>query len=1094
MLLQAISVGTRADALLARAREAARRGELVEALGQYAALFGAAPPPGHLALELYEACVGVPAQWERGRRGLEDLARRVPSEQRYALALARALTYRAETRETGVSRLEALADDPRIAALAGAALRNALLWLPPSQSSLGHLDRWLARHPGDEDVARARDGMAQGAALDSGWRALAAGRVSDAERDFGTAGASDARARAGLAVAAIRRRDWARALALAEASRDLAPGEPEIWEAPLHDAEFWQAMADGRMSIRAHQWDVARTRLDDAARMPVPQRWQADVALAELDEQRGDLDAAAARLQTLLEARPREQQALRGLVRILSRAGRGDEAVSLADRLSGLAQPATGDRALRAEALRTRAAARRERGDLDGARADLLRARASDPTAPWVLHDLAATELDRRDVAAAGRAATDLLRLAPGLDAARVVNARVLAAKGRRAESLRMLEAIPAGSRTPNAEVLRTQLAFDLALEVAVESGATRDVLRRIRRNTSGHPDRLAAVARALARAGDTAAAAAAMHEAASAPDAPASVRVELAAMLLATGRDDAEVRLLLEDLAKRGELTPDEHKAVNGMLIGLAVRRADSLRERGDVDGAYRALQPRLERDPEDPRVLAALGRVFHARGDPDGARAAFRRALENDPDSIEARQGAFAAAVALGDLGDARRLVADARRRRPGSAQAHVLAARDAELSGDDFRALSELRAALALARADSAPVGGGRPADPLLTRAAAAIAGPDAPIVNVEAEIRRDIARIEARRSPRLDAAFEVRERGGESGLSRLTAFRQPLRAALPLGRSAEAWLRVAPVELDPGVLPLDRPWVSDRFGAGLPGTGGVETGAAGVELGAGIARGALSADVGTTPIGFTFQSVVWELRGERASGPLSLSASLSRAGVTDSVVSWAGVRDPGSGEAFGGVVRTEARVEASWSRGAEVRRAFAAANLLTGTGVMENRALIGGAMAQWPLARFGPATVRAGLSILAAGYERNLSRFTLGHGGYFSPQEFVHSGVPLHVETGGGVRWSLDIEPGMNWLREASAPVFPLRPSAGGEYPDRSGAGLAFDVRGAARFRLGFGLDTALHVEAHQARDYREILASVAVSWLPRVSMR
>jgi hypothetical protein len=166
---------------------------------------------------------------------------------------------------------------------------------------------------------------------------------------------------------------------------------------------------------------------------------------------------------------------------------------------------------------------------------------------------------------------------------------------------------------------------------------------------------------------------------------------------------------------------------------------------------------------------------------------------------------------------------------------------------------------------------------------------------------------------------------------------------------------------------------------------------------------------------------------------------------------------------------------------------VRRAFLAADLLDGSRVKQNRAVSGGATAQWPIAHVGPASVRAGLSLLGMAYAYDLGRFTIGHGGYFSPQAFIHSGIPVHLEAGGSIRWRLDVEPGMNWIGEARTPTFPLDPAAGGFYPARQVAGLALDAAGGASLRVWEGLEATARLEAHSGQDYRELVAAIAITW-------
>ncbi|HET9596371.1 MAG TPA: hypothetical protein VFP65_12355, partial [Anaeromyxobacteraceae bacterium] len=397
-LEHAVEIGARHAGLLARAREAARTGRLDDALARYRELFGAAPPPGHLAAEYWEACAGSSRSVDEGVAGLAELVLRVPASTRYRLALARALTYRPSSRLDGVARLEALEADPAVGRDADAALRRALGWLSPGTEADLHLGRWLARHPADAEIAALRARSGSSSAVDAGYRALARGDLGDARRRFAEAGPGDARALAGFSLVALRERDYGTARALAEKARDLAPAEVAAWEGPLRSATFWDLVSRARSALSGGRAEEARGLLAEASVQPGADRREVELALAEVDEVRGAHAEAEARLRALSVAHPRDGVVLRRLVDALARAGKRGEALAVNDALARVAPSLALDAGpLRAGELRDRAAALRSLGDADGARAALDRARALDARDPWPVHDLAQLALERGD-------------------------------------------------------------------------------------------------------------------------------------------------------------------------------------------------------------------------------------------------------------------------------------------------------------------------------------------------------------------------------------------------------------------------------------------------------------------------------------------------------------------------------------------------------------------------------------------------------------------------------------------------------------------------------------------------------------------------
>jgi predicted Zn-dependent protease len=1053
-LERAIAVGKQHAALLARARDAARVGRTEEALARYRELFGRAPP-GHLAREYYETCTGVPAALPEAIAGFEALVRKVPAHAPYRLSLARALTYREESRLDGISRLELLARDTITGREADIALRQALSWLAPGPEADRHVARWMERHPDDHELAASHAGRRGGASAPTaaGWVALERGDLKAARRSFEQAGEDDARALAGLAVVALREGDHAAARLFAERARALAPDDPAAWQGPLRAALFWDLVSRGRSEIAAARYDEARRLLAEAAGMPGADRHEAELALAELDEARGARGEAEARLRRLSQARPRDAAVLRRLVDVLARAGKQAEALAENDRLARLAPGAAADlRPLRISELRAQAAAMRAGGDRAGARAALRAARALDGGDPWTIHDLALLALEEGNLNEARRLSERLAGLAPDLPEARLAQARILAATGDAPAALAALDALPAArARDPS---LRRRLEVEAAVAraAALPPAAARERLAALE-VPPGDPELLAAVARGWRRAGDVRRAAILFREVLRRSPPPArGVTIELAAALAEGGGADAEVAELLEPLRGDPGLSPAERTALRDLSAGLLLRRAEALREAGDPAGALAALSPAMEEKPGDARLLAARGRALLDAGDAEAARSAFADALASDPRSMEAREGAIAAAFARGQESEGRRLAVEAAAGAPRDARAQLLLAQTEARAGDDEAALRTLREA-------RRQRGGGGPEDEL------------------DAAIRAEMDRVGARHALDAGGAIALRVREGESGLGALTELRIPASTALPIGLAGRLALTVAQVQLDAGVAELGRGDVAARFGSGAVGPR-VGVDAAGIGLAARWEQRSLSADLGVTPVGFPIVNVTGGVRITRDVGPLALALALSRREVTESVLSYAGVRDPASGRLWGGVLRHEARVDAAWNGRGGTRWASLALAFLDGTGVAANTVAGASAGAEWRVARLHGADVRAGVAGSVLGYRHNQRHFTVGQGGYFSPQALLHAGVPLRLRVGGRIPWEVAAELGVNWFREDAA---------GPETAGRSSAGLALDLSSTLRWPLADRLDARLELGAHRASGYQELRVSLGLDW-------
>jgi hypothetical protein len=128
---------------------------------------------------------------------------------------------------------------------------------------------------------------------------------------------------------------------------------------------------------------------------------------------------------------------------------------------------------------------------------------------------------------------------------------------------------------------------------------------------------------------------------------------------------------------------------------------------------------------------------------------------------------------------------------------------------------------------------------------------------------------------------------------------------------------------------------------------------------------------------------------------------MSVGLSRRAVTSSVLSYGGMRDPISGERWGAVVQTGPYVDAGIYR---ERYSIAGAvrfSDITGEHVLDNQFFGARAAADWKFYSEPYARASVGLAVNYWQFDHNLQNYTLGSGGYYSPQSYVSVDLPLEV---------------------------------------------------------------------------------------------
>lgn len=308
--------------------------------------------------------------------------------------------------------------------------------------------------------------------------------------------------------------------------------------------------------------------------------------------------------------------------------------------------------------------------------------------------------------------------------------------------------------------------------------------------------------------------------------------------------------------------------------------------------------------------------------------------------------------------------------------------------------------------------------------------------APIRDGVASLR---GRILAQQKTWVESALERDARQASPGTSSLSLEQIPLRVVWPHDYESQGFVQVDALRLDAGMLPATladtAAWgsllVHPIGPTGLPAP--LDVTARGVSLEAGWRAAQRRWDLGISGAGLPVPNLVGGWREDwTLPGKASLSAEWSRRALTGSLLAFAGATDPASGQKWGGAVDNAFTLR--WSRDLQDRWDVAASlqiGDITGRHLPSNlheqvRSVIERDWIARPDFR-----LNAGAVLNLWHYARNESFFTLGQGGYYSPQAYVSIGLPVQA-TGRLDRWSYDLRltPSRSSTHEQATPAFPV----------------------------------------------------------------
>lgn len=294
---------------------------------------------------------------------------------------------------------------------------------------------------------------------------------------------------------------------------------------------------------------------------------------------------------------------------------------------------------------------------------------------------------------------------------------------------------------------------------------------------------------------------------------------------------------------------------------------------------------------------------------------------------------------------------------------------------------------------------------------------------------------MARMERRRQGKVAVGFDSRGNAGTSGVSDLTVREIPIEARFPVGYHGHALVNIDTISIGAGTLDLTDMYSLRRFGKiqalapqGLVTASPQE--ARGTALAVGYETDNWRVDLGTTPQGFAVQDVVGGMKWSGSSQAYSYSLDVAKRPVTGSLLSYAGVADPASGEVWGGVRSSGADMRLSYENGFVDTSVSMGYHVLDGRNVLSNTQFELRPELSWALVQDADMRLSTGLVYTYWKFKEDLSYYTFGHGGYYSPQSYHSITLPLRWSGRAGLlSYAVKGSVSASWTQTKDMPYYP-----------------------------------------------------------------
>jgi len=1016
-------------------------------------LFPGAPPREALGIDYYTLLSSTPDGFDLAYKGMTDLAKRHPDDPRYQLALARFMVRDRESASAGVLVLEQLRrrDDVR-AEDVDRALASGLLRLGVERAPTELVHAYLARHPDDADITGLSNEQER----------------ARKERDL-------------LSAAALPR-------VLPEVqqrlSQDLASARGQ--DAGGSQARLW--LDRSRRSLRNHSERRAAAELRAALGL-FRHNYEAQIDIAKSLEPLASAEEAGELLATAARLAPQSTWLFETQVRWLLSHGDTPTAIELLrnHELTPRWTARSRDKLL-AAALEQRASNEVNAGQLDSARADLQAAIRLAPLDVWMRYRLAEDYRTQGEIERGRSLMSEGLKIEPGVPEMRYVAALYLSHIDDYEAAYAAIDGLDAGRRNEEMNALRDRMCVALAranarrLKDGGDMDGARAALLEAEPAASHGIDRAAELAYSWIALGSPDHGLSLVKPYIDGPGAIDPKALLTWARVLNSADDTVRSAPVLAQLRSMPGLGETERATVKQLQRALDLRRIRDLEHHRQFAQARQHLEEMLAGEPGDRQLRVMRADLDLEMSDPRAARDRYASLMAEDPDDLDTRLSYVRALTESGDVAIARAQLQAVEDRIPADdPELRITLARRQLSLGEAGKTLHTLSPILASspARSDVLMLAGRAEsaqrhfasAHDYFEQAAQIATGDDA------LAARRESQAIEDRLQSSVAAGLIARHQPGSAGMSQLDAVTLP--SAWLLAESYE-WRftgRADAVFLDAGQ------W--SRSGQPLPLIGTLQalgsamslrhtgTRQIGLSPAVGFQTDTLAVDVGSTPLGFVLPKPVGGIEWRPTWHSIDITLGLARRAVTSSELSYAGLKDPITGTPWGAVVETGPHAGFGLYRPNYGISASVQLSELTGTRVLDNRFAGERVSGSWKFLSRPALHADVGVTVNSWTYQHNLSNYTFGSGGYYSPKSYVSVSTPVEL-VGEHAGWIYDLRAAVSYSvsQVSNVPFYPNDAAlqalaarsalpagySSADFPGYHSTGLGFSAYGATERQL------------------------------------
>jgi predicted Zn-dependent protease len=1018
-------LATRDRLQLALVRRMIQMGKGRQALESLRALFPRGVPNNAIGAEYYRILARTPNGWRTAFKGLQRLAAEHPDDPNYQLALARQMLTRPEYALSGVMILYHLAqrDDIRTGDV-DQLLAEAFRDLPARRIPPQVLRDYLKRHVDDPVVQGL---LAQQRRAIEQQRLLASEGLSAIEPVLQQQLLQPLRAsltQHDADALSDRLSLMLQLLTASSAAREPLPLDTHSDEGALEAALWWER---GQQALSARHLETAAAELQAALAFHA-QDAEGAIAGAEQLESLGASAESGALLASASRLDPHSSWLFETRIRWMIAHEQSGDALSLLQRRTLSRKWTTDSRdALIALALVQRAGQRGASGDVESAIADWLAAIRLSPHDPWMRYRLAGVYQTRGQAEQGAALLAEGVALAPQDPQMRYAQALYLSSLEQYAEALATLTAVTPENRTQDIDDLQDRLTLTLArararaLYAAGSRDAARTALLAVEALAARNLDRAQELAYAWIEIGDPSHGIGLIEPYVLGPDGQSSATLLVWAQVLNSAEDSTRLGAVLETL-RASTLSDPDRLEVTRLQRALDMRVVRELERDGQYSEAARRLDAMLATTPEDRALRLGRAELDLSMGRPELARDRLAALVAAQPDDLDARLTYVRALTEAGDLAFARLQLQSIQDRIPQEDFELQLSLARRQLGlGEATAALATLKPLLARqpARADVLMLAARAErslrhfavARGYLRQAQDLATGTDT------LSAQRQADDIDARLRGSWASAIQALHQPGVPGVSQLDIATIPSSWLFAHGYDERFTAHADVVSLEAGHLATD---FNDAALLGKVQAAGPlaplrhsNDQQTGVALSGGYLTDTFAADLGTTPLGFNLPNIVGGIEWSPTWHSLDVTLGLARRAVTSSALSYAGLRDPISGQKWGGIVGTGPYAAVGLYRENFSLSGSLRVSELTGTDVQDNQFVGARAAGSWKFFSDGEqAKAYTGLVLNYWNYQHNLSNYTFGSGGYYSPHSYLSTALPLEL-TGVRAGWSYQI---------------------------------------------------------------------------------